>query len=82
MSVIVPVWLVLPPCEARNLGVFDLCEFDLLKRGCANSVCGGLELAELLRGTLRISATNPIGFEYRKRAEYCFESTVSEKRTH
>ena len=32
-----PVWLVLPRCDATNLGVFDLCHFDLLKRGCANS---------------------------------------------
>ena len=25
-------------CEATNLGVFDLCHFDLLKRGCAKVV--------------------------------------------
>ena len=34
LGVFVPVWLVLPQCEAANLGVFDLCHFDLLKRGC------------------------------------------------
>ena len=34
-----------PGSEATNLGVFDLCHFDLLKRGCANSVVG-LELAD------------------------------------
>ena len=45
MGVFVPIWLVLPKCEATNLGVFDLCHFALLKRGCANSVVG-LELAE------------------------------------
>ena len=33
------------------MGVFDLCHFDLLKRGCANSG-GGLELAEHLLETL------------------------------
>ena len=27
----------LPRCEAPNLGVFDLCHFDLLKQGRANS---------------------------------------------
>ena len=27
----------LAQCEATNLGVFDLCHFDLFKRGCANS---------------------------------------------
>ena len=37
LGVFVLVWLVLPRCEATNLGVFDLCHFDLLKRGCANS---------------------------------------------
>ena len=42
------VWLVLPCSEAANLGVFDLCHFALLKRGCANSVVG-LELAEIYR---------------------------------
>ena len=38
LGVFVPIWLVLPRCEATNLGVFDLCHFALLKRGCANSV--------------------------------------------
>ena len=37
LGVFVPIWLVLHRCEARNLGVFDLCHFALLKRGCANS---------------------------------------------
>ena len=37
LGVFVPIWLVLPRCEATNLGVFDLCHFALLKRGCANS---------------------------------------------
>ena len=37
LGVFVPIWLVLPKCEATNLGVFDLYHFDLLKRGCANS---------------------------------------------
>ena len=37
LGAFVPVWLVLPRCEATNLGVFDLCHFDPLKRGCANS---------------------------------------------
>ena len=32
LDVFVPVWLVLPRCEATHLGVFDLCRFDLLKR--------------------------------------------------
>ena len=41
----VPIWLVLPRCEAANLGVFGLCHFDLLKRRCANSG-GFLELAD------------------------------------
>ena len=45
LGVFVPVWLVSPRCEATNLGGFDLCHFDLLKRGCANSVVG-LELAD------------------------------------
>ena len=34
------IWLILPTCsvcEATNLGVFDLCHFSPLKRGCANS---------------------------------------------
>ena len=44
-GVLVPIWVVLPWCEATNLGAFDLCHFDLFKWGCANS--GGLELAEL-----------------------------------
>ena len=39
----VSVRLVLRRCEATNLGVFDLCLFDLLKWGCAIRV--GLELA-------------------------------------
>ena len=46
LGVFVRVWLVLPQCEATNVGVFDLRHFDLLKRGCANSVVG-LELTEL-----------------------------------
>ena len=33
LDVFVLVWLVLPRCEATSLGVFDLCHFDLLKRG-------------------------------------------------
>ena len=33
----VPIWLVLPWCEATNLGVFDPCHFALLKRSCATS---------------------------------------------
>ena len=32
-----PIWLVYSRREATNLGVFDLCHFALLKRGCANS---------------------------------------------
>ena len=32
--------------QATNLGVFDLCHFALLKRGCTNLVVG-LELADL-----------------------------------
>ena len=45
LGVFVPIWLILPRCEAASLGVFDLCHFALLKRVCANSVVG-LELAE------------------------------------
>ena len=41
LGVFVPTWLVLPRCEAKHLGVFDLCHVALLKRGCTN-----LELAE------------------------------------
>ena len=37
VCVCVPIWLVLPWCDATSLGVFDLCHFALLKRGCANS---------------------------------------------
>ena len=37
LGALVAAWLVLLPCEAANLGVFDLCHFNLLKRGCANS---------------------------------------------
>ena len=37
LGVFVPIWLVLPRCEATNLGLFDLCHFALLKQGCANS---------------------------------------------
>ena len=37
LGVFVPILLVLPRCESTNLGVFDLCHFGLLKRGCANS---------------------------------------------
>ena len=29
VGVFVPVWLVLPRCEATNLGVFDLCHIGL-----------------------------------------------------
>ena len=36
-GVFAPVWLVLPQCEATDLGVFDVCHCDLLKRECANS---------------------------------------------
>ena len=35
LDVFIPVWLVLARFEATNLGVFDLCHLDLLKRGCA-----------------------------------------------
>ena len=46
MGVFVPLFGRYDPgSEATNLGVFDLCHFDLLKRGCANSVVG-LELAD------------------------------------
>ena len=34
-------WLALPKCEATTLGMFDLCHFDLLKRGGANSCVSG-----------------------------------------
>ena len=37
LGVFVPVWLVSPRCEPTDLGVFDLCYFNLLKLGCANS---------------------------------------------
>ena len=37
LGVFVPIWLVVPRCEATSLGVFDLCHFALLKRGCPNS---------------------------------------------
>ena len=37
MGAFVPVWLVLLQREPTNLGEFDLCHFDLLKRGCADS---------------------------------------------
>ena len=40
MGVFVPVWLVIVLVRSFNLGVFDLCHVNLLKRGCANS--GGL----------------------------------------
>ena len=33
----VPMWLVVPRCGGATLGVFDLCHFNLLKRGCALS---------------------------------------------
>ena len=36
LGVFVPIWLVLLKREATSLGVFDLCHFALLKRGCAN----------------------------------------------
>ena len=36
LGVFVPIWLVLPWCEAINLGLFDLYHFALLKRGLAN----------------------------------------------
>ena len=32
LGTFVPIWLVLPRCDAANLGVFDLCHFALLKR--------------------------------------------------
>ena len=48
LGVFVLVWLVLSWCDATKLGVFDLCKFDLLKRGCADS--GGLELADSSSG--------------------------------
>ena len=35
-----PIWLVLPTCEATNLGVFDLCHFALLKMGLCKFGCG------------------------------------------
>ena len=54
MGVFVPIWLILHRCDATNLGVFDLCHFALLKRGCANS--GGLEIAEKLRGFIDSSS--------------------------
>ena len=37
LGVFVPLWPVLARCEATSFGVFDLCHFDLLKRGCASS---------------------------------------------
>ena len=39
LGAFVATWLVLPRCEATKLcvGVFDLCHFAPLKRGCANS---------------------------------------------
>ena len=37
LGVFAPIWLVLPRREATKLGVFDLCHFNLLKQGCANS---------------------------------------------
>ena len=37
LGVFGPVWLVLSWCEATKLGVLDLCHFDLLKQGYANS---------------------------------------------
>ena len=49
LGVFVPIWLVLSGCEATNLGVFHLCDFALLKQGCANS--GGLELADFFPDT-------------------------------
>ena len=48
MGVYVPIWLVLPRCEATSLGVFDPCHSDLLKQGCANSGGFGARLSELL----------------------------------
>ena len=48
LGAFVLVWLVLRRREATNLG-----RFDLLKRGCANSVVG-LELADF--GTMRFKS--------------------------
>ena len=45
VCVFIPVWPVLTCCEATNLGVFDLCHFDLLQRTCAK-VRVGLELTD------------------------------------
>ena len=66
LGVFAPMWLVLPRCEATNLGVFDLCHFALLKRGCANSVVG-LELAE--EEAIKGQFPNPI-LKVRKETEY------------
>ena len=43
---VVPIWLVLPRCEATNLGVFNLCDFALLKTGLCKFGGGFLELAK------------------------------------
>ena len=55
LGVFVPICLVLLRSEATNLGVFDLCHFAVLKRGCANSVMG-LELAA--KGERTVSGSN------------------------
>ena len=44
LGVFVPIWLVLPRCEATNLGVFDLCHFAYSNGAVQIRV--GLELAE------------------------------------
>ena len=48
MGVFVPIWLVLPRCEATNLGVFVLCHFALISpySNGAVQIRVGLELAE------------------------------------
>ena len=46
LGVFVPIWLVLPRCEATNLGVFDL-SFSPYSNG-AVQIRVGLELAEII----------------------------------
>ena len=45
----VPIWLVLPRCEATNLGVFVLCHFALISpySNGAVQILVGLELADM-----------------------------------
>ena len=52
LGVFVPVWLVLPPREATNLGVFDLCHFDLLNGAVRFRV--GVKLADFFSRTLTL----------------------------